>query len=33
MRTVFHLYCFYRRRGATTMAAARRALTVYHNGF
>ena len=33
MRTVFNLFRFYRRRGATTMAAARQALTVYHHGF
>ena len=33
MRTVYHLFRFYRRRGASTIAAARNALRVYHHGF
>lgn len=33
MLTVYQLYRFYRRRGATTVVAARRALHVYHHGF
>lgn len=33
MRTLFHLYRFYRRRGAGAYVAVRRAVHVYHNGF
>jgi hypothetical protein len=33
MRTVLHLYFYYRRCGASTATAARRALHVYRNGF
>lgn len=33
MRTVYNLFRYYRRRGASTIAAARNALRVYHQGF
>lgn len=33
MRTVYNLFRFYRRRGASTIAAAKNALHVYHHGF
>ncbi len=33
MRTIFHLFRFYRSQGAGTVNAARRAMHVYRNGF
>ena len=33
MRTLFHLYRYYRRNGATFTGAAAQALRVYQNGF
>ena len=33
MRTIFHLIRFYRRQGAGTCSAVRRAVHVYRNGF
>lgn len=33
MRTIYNLFRYYRRRGASTIAAARNALRVYHHGF
>ena len=33
MLTIFNLFRFYRRRGASASAAARQALHVYRNGF
>jgi hypothetical protein len=33
MRTIYNLFRYYRRRGASNIAAARNALRVYHNGF
>ncbi len=33
MRTIYHLFRFYRQRGATRYQAAARALHVYQNGF
>jgi len=33
MRTVYHLFRFYRRRGASPISAVRTALRVYHHGF
>jgi hypothetical protein len=33
MRTIFNLYRYYRRQGAGTCSAARRAVHVYRNGF
>ena len=33
MRTIFNLYCTYRRCGASIFFATRRAIHVYRNGF
>jgi hypothetical protein len=33
LRTVYNLFCLYRRTGASPMFAARRALRVYRHGF
>jgi hypothetical protein len=33
MLTIYHLFRWYRRRGAGRIAAARYALSVYHHGF
>jgi hypothetical protein len=33
MRTIYHLFRFYRKQGASACLAARRAVHVYRNGF